>query len=94
MIYYSNNGTTRDLSHATNVGWIGPSLTPLTNVNSGFRMYEVDTGDFSVYEAHTYYSDVSSFPSINTTETGARPSNTNTARAPHTTASSGLMMRL
>ena len=70
MIYYSNNGTTRDLSHATNVGWIGPSLTPLTNVNSGFRMYEVDTGDFSVYEAHTYYSDVSSFPSINTTETG------------------------
>ena len=26
-------------------GWqIGPSLTPLTNLNSGFRVYEVDSG--------------------------------------------------
>ena len=23
---------------------IGPSLTPLTNLNSGFRVYEVDSG--------------------------------------------------
>ena len=26
-----------------NRGKIGPSLTPLTNLNSGFRMYEVDS---------------------------------------------------
>jgi hypothetical protein len=70
MIYYSNNGTTRDAAHAQNVGWIGPSLTPLTNVNAGYRTYEVDTGDFSVYNAYTYYTDVSSFPSLNTSETG------------------------
>jgi hypothetical protein len=70
MIYYSNNGTTRDASHAQTVGWIGPSLTPLTNVNAGYRTYEVDTGDFSVYNAYTYYTDVSKFPSLNVSKTG------------------------
>lgn len=70
MIYYANNGTTRDAAHALNVGWIGPSITPLTNLNSGYRMYEVDTGDFSVYDAHTYYADVSTFGSINASVTG------------------------
>jgi hypothetical protein len=45
-------------------------MTPLTNVNAGYRMYEVDTGDFSVYNAYTYYSDVSTYPSINASETG------------------------
>lgn len=70
MIYYSNNGTTQDAAHAINVGWIGPSMTPLTNVNSGYRMYEVDTGDFSVYNAYTYYSDVNSFSTLNASETG------------------------
>jgi hypothetical protein len=70
MIYYSNNGTVRDAAHAQSVGWIGPSITPLTNLNSGYRMYEVDTGDFSIYNSYTYFADVSSFGSINASETG------------------------
>jgi len=70
MIYYANNGTTRDSAHAQTVGWIGPSITPLTNLNSGYRVYEVDTGDFSIYNAHTYYSNVSSFGAINASQTG------------------------
>jgi len=70
MIYYSNNGTVRDEGHAQTVGWIGPSITPLTNLNSGYRMYEVDTGDFNVYDAYTYYADVNSFQSINASRTG------------------------
>jgi Calcineurin-like phosphoesterase len=70
MIYYANNGTSQTDENALAVGWIGPSVTPLTNVNSGFRMYEVDTGDFSVYEAYTYYADVSSFSTLNTSVTG------------------------
>ena len=49
MIYYANNGTNRNNSQGINdaltPGWIGPSVTPLTNLNSGFRMYEVDTGE-------------------------------------------------
>lgn len=41
MIYYANNGTNRNNSlgngDALTIGWIGPSVTPLTNLNSGFR---------------------------------------------------------
>ncbi len=70
MIYYANNGTTQDAGHALSVGWIAPSVTPLTNLNSGYRTYEVDTGDFLVYEAHTYYADVSAFGAIDAAATG------------------------
>lgn len=61
MVYYANNGTLQDSDTALSTGWIMPSVTPLTNLNSGFRVYEVDTGDFNVYEAYTFYSDVSDF---------------------------------
>lgn len=64
MIYYANNGTVQTAANALTTGWIGPSVTPLTNLNSGFRMYEVDTGDFSIYEAYTFYSNVSTYSSL------------------------------
>ncbi|EME47574.1 hypothetical protein DOTSEDRAFT_146335, partial [Dothistroma septosporum NZE10] len=64
MIYYANNGTTQSLDTALNTGWIGPSVTPLTNLNSGFRMYEVDTGSFDIYEAYTWYTDVHTFSNL------------------------------
>ena len=67
MIYYANNGTVQNSSTALTSGWIGPSVTPLTNLNSGFRMYEVDTGNFEVYEAYTFYSSVNSFSALNST---------------------------
>lgn len=70
MIYYANNATVQSLDTALTPGWIGPSVTPLTNVNSGFRMYEVDTGNFEIYEAYTWYADVNSFPSLNNTNRG------------------------
>lgn len=57
-------------SSALAVGWIGPSITPLTNLNSGYRMYEVDTGDFSIYDAHTYYANVSTFSSLDSAPHG------------------------
>ncbi|RDW85891.1 putative sphingomyelin phosphodiesterase [Coleophoma crateriformis] len=67
MIYYANNGTVQNASTALAAGWIGPSVTPLTNLNSGYRMYEVDTGTFDIYEAYTFYSDVSTFSDLNGT---------------------------
>ena len=70
MIYYSQNGTVRDAAHAQAVGWIGPSVVPLTNLNSGFRMYEVDTGSFEIMDAYTWYADVNSFPAIDATKSG------------------------
>ena len=54
-------GTEKTLNTALTPGWIGPSVTPLTNLNSGFRMYEVDTGSFEIYEAYTFYANVNNF---------------------------------
>jgi hypothetical protein len=64
MLYYANNGTQQSAAAALAAAWIGPSVTPLTNLNSGFRLYEVDTGDFSVYEAYTFYSNVSTYAGL------------------------------
>lgn len=44
--------------------WVGPSLTPLTGLNSGFRMYEVDQKTFDVIDSHTFYSNVSEYASL------------------------------
>ena len=43
QIYYANNATNISADAALATSWIGPSLTPLTNLNSGFRVYEVDS---------------------------------------------------
>ncbi|KAJ5924315.1 hypothetical protein N7466_008502 [Penicillium verhagenii] len=67
MVYYANNGTVRNEQTALSTGWVGPSVTPITNLNSGFRMYEVDTGDFNVYEAYTFFSNVSEYSHLNNT---------------------------
>ncbi|KAJ5167820.1 uncharacterized protein N7482_003414 [Penicillium canariense] len=67
MVYYANNGTIQNASTALTTGWIGPSVTPLTNMNSGFRLYEVDTGDFNVYEAYTFFSNVSEYANLRET---------------------------
>jgi hypothetical protein len=67
MVYYANNGTDRSAGNALITGWIGPSVTPLNDLNPGFRLYEVDTGDFNIYDAWTFYSPVNSFPNLTTT---------------------------
>jgi hypothetical protein len=64
-VYYANNGTGAPVANA----WVGPSLTPLTNLNSGYRLYEVDTGTWDVHEAWTFYSDVSTFSDLSATTT-------------------------
>lgn len=61
LAYYAHNGTAQDAASALATGWIMPSVTPLTNMNSAFRVYEVDTGDFNVYEAYTFFTNVSDF---------------------------------
>ncbi|KAF9055914.1 sphingomyelin phosphodiesterase [Panaeolus papilionaceus] len=63
-IFYTNNGTVMSAATAQAVSWIGPSLTPNTNLNSGFRVYEVDSATFEIMDAHTWRSDVNSFPAL------------------------------
>ncbi|KAL5118164.1 hypothetical protein ACEQ8H_003999 [Pleosporales sp. CAS-2024a] len=67
MIYYANNGTNQSAGSALTSGWIGPSITPLKNLNSGFRLYEVDTGDFNIYDAWTFTSPVSAYANLSST---------------------------
>lgn len=67
MIYYANNGTLQNTDTALTTGWIVPSITPATNLNSAFRLYEVDTGDFNIYNAYTFFSNVSEYPSLRET---------------------------
>ena len=52
-IYYANNATNINADTALTTSWIGPSVTPLSNLNSGFRVYEVDS---AVCAAQLFFS--------------------------------------
>lgn len=41
---------------ALNVAWIGPSITPLTDFNPGWRYYDVDAETFGVVDSHNFYA--------------------------------------
>ncbi|CAK7206019.1 hypothetical protein SEUCBS139899_008802 [Sporothrix eucalyptigena] len=68
FVYYRNNGTNQTADNAIASAWVGPSITPLTNLNSGFRMYEVDTGSWEVMDAYTFYADVDTFETLNVSD--------------------------
>ncbi|EJC98599.1 uncharacterized protein FOMMEDRAFT_161417 [Fomitiporia mediterranea MF3/22] len=63
-IFYANNGTNMTAENAQVVSWIAPSITPLTNLNSGFRVYEVDSNTFDILDAYTWRSDVNTFSAL------------------------------
>jgi len=63
-IFYANNATNISAETALATSWIGPSITPLMNLNSGFRVYEVDSATFDILDAHTWRSDVNSYPDL------------------------------
>jgi len=63
-IFYANNATDISAGTALTTSWMCPSVTPLANLNSGFRMYEVDSATFDIVDAHTWRSDVNSFPGL------------------------------
>ncbi|TFY56866.1 hypothetical protein EVJ58_g7375 [Rhodofomes roseus] len=60
-IFYTNNATNISAENAQTVAWITPSVTPLTNLNSGFRVYEVDSVTFDILDAYTWQTDVNAF---------------------------------
>lgn len=70
-IFYADNATIMSAETAQTVSWMAPSLTPLTNLNSGFRMYEIDSATFDVLDAYTWISRVDEYPLLdNQTEVG------------------------
>jgi sphingomyelin phosphodiesterase len=62
---YTKNGETYrnttmvDYSKPLTVGYIGPSITPLTGNNAGYQLYQVDASTFSVTGIQTYFANVS-----------------------------------
>lgn len=63
-IFYANNGTEMTAETAQTLAWIGPSVTPLTNLNAGFRVYEIDSGTFEVLDAYTWKSSVDTYSAL------------------------------
>lgn len=53
------NTTAVDYSKPLTVGWIGPSITPLTGNNAGWQLYQVDSKTFEVTGVQTYFANVS-----------------------------------
>ncbi|KAH0838124.1 sphingomyelin phosphodiesterase [Lanmaoa asiatica] len=79
-IYYTNNATVMNTDTAQTLSWAcssspprsnfanpvqtGPSVTPLTNLNTGFRVYEIDSATFEVLDAYTYNTPVNTFSAL------------------------------
>ncbi|KAG9308607.1 hypothetical protein JVU11DRAFT_11714 [Chiua virens] len=58
-IFYTNNGTVMNADTAVAVSLIYRSFSDATgNLNSGFRMYEVDSATFDVLDSYTWMSAV------------------------------------
>lgn len=53
------NATEVDYSKPLTVGYIGPSITPLTGNNAGYQLYQVDAKTFSIMGIQTYIANVS-----------------------------------
>ncbi|KAG0067493.1 hypothetical protein BGZ89_006009 [Linnemannia elongata] len=49
----------KNAQNAILTSWIAPSVTPYTDLNPGFRLYKVDTGNWNVYDSNTYVADLS-----------------------------------
>jgi sphingomyelin phosphodiesterase len=56
-LYFDGKGNATQ--NALAVGWIGPSVTPYTQLNPGWRVYTVDQNTFEVTDAVTYITDLS-----------------------------------
>lgn len=61
MVWYNAQGSnssqvSRETKDAKVVGFIGPSITPLSNVNPSLRVYEVDPETYEVMDYHQYYT--------------------------------------
>lgn len=53
------NTTSVDYAKPLAVGYIGPSITPLTGYNAGYQLYQVDAKTFSVTGVQTYFANMS-----------------------------------
>ncbi|KAF8932259.1 Metallo-dependent phosphatase-like protein [Dissophora ornata] len=55
-LYYGPGSKSSNNALAT--AWVGPSVTPYTDLNPGFRVYKVDTGSWNVFDSQTYVANL------------------------------------
>ncbi|KAG0276653.1 hypothetical protein BGZ95_007245 [Linnemannia exigua] len=48
----------KSAQNAVSTAWIGPSVTPYTDLNPAFRVYKVDTKSWNVFDSLTYVADL------------------------------------
>ncbi|KAG0042518.1 hypothetical protein BGZ83_000362 [Gryganskiella cystojenkinii] len=56
-LYYGPGAKSSQNAIAT--AWIGPSVTPYTDLNPGYRVYKVDSKSWNVFDSQTYVADLS-----------------------------------
>ncbi|KAK5046501.1 hypothetical protein LTR84_008304 [Exophiala bonariae] len=70
-IFYKAGGT--DVTKEGKVAiaaWLAPSLSP-KNGNPSYKVYDVDTGDFGIYESRTFFTNASTLATASATEPNA-----------------------
>ena len=74
VFYSSSNGNASTVSRKTQDAvanaYIGPSITPLSNVNPSLRVYEVDPETYEVHDYQQYYTQLYNFPNVSKTDHG------------------------
>lgn len=58
IVMYANNATQKSEENALQVVNIGPSITPFSDLNPGWRYYEIDSETFEVMDVITVYADI------------------------------------
>ncbi|KAG0066033.1 hypothetical protein BGZ89_007695 [Linnemannia elongata] len=58
----------KSAQNAVSTSWIGPSVTPYTNLNPAFCVYKVDTKSWNVFESLTYVADLNMSASWDATD--------------------------
>ncbi|KAG0076335.1 hypothetical protein BGZ90_008840 [Linnemannia elongata] len=58
----------KSAQNAVSTSWIGPSVTPYTDLNPAFRVYKVDTKSWNVFESLTYVADLNKSASWDATD--------------------------
>ena len=53
------NTTAVDYNKPLAMGFIGPSIVPLTNLNAGWQLYQVDAETFEIMGIQTYFANIS-----------------------------------
>ncbi|SPO40829.1 related to acid sphingomyelinase [Pseudozyma flocculosa] len=69
-LFYAGDGAAQTLDAVRAVSFMAPSVTPGNNVNPALRIMEVDPETYEVMDWHQFYTEVPTFPSLETEQHG------------------------